>query len=106
MTQNLHVCTICFRLKVVYGVVSGRNVKTIEGYLVANFEVSLALTVSEILKKNHFVTAAEANIDDSIKRKRIRVSLKNMIQTNLLQRPTALAFEQHFDAPCTTTMSD
>ena len=38
---------------------------------------SLALTVSEILK-NHFVTAAEAeaDIDDSIRRKRIRVSLK------------------------------
>ena len=39
----------------------------------------IALMVSEILKKNHFVTveaatesAAEADIDDSIKRKRVR----------------------------------
>ena len=40
------------------------------------------LIVSEILKKNHFVTTeavetvAEADIEDSIKRKRIRVSFK------------------------------
>ena len=41
----------------------------------------LALVVSEIFKKNHFVTAeAAADIDDSIKRKRIRVSLKNFMQ--------------------------
>ena len=39
---------------------------------------SLTLTVSEIFKQNDFVTAAaEADIDDSIRRKRFRVSLKN-----------------------------
>ena len=40
---------------------------------------SLALTVSDIFKKNHFVTAAAqaADIDDSIKLTRFRVSLKN-----------------------------
>ena len=41
----------------------------------------LALVVSEILI-NHFVTAAAADIDDSIKRKRYRVSLKNRWQIN------------------------
>ena len=43
-----------------------------------NFEVVASLVDAEILRKNHFVTAGEAaDIDDSIKRKRIRVSLKN-----------------------------
>ena len=51
------------------------NVKSIEGYLVENFEVAIALIVSDIFKKNHFVTTAEADMDDSIKRN--RVSLKN-----------------------------
>ena len=41
--------------------------------------------VSEIFPKNHFVTAeaatAEADIDDSIKRKRVRVSLKKSFVT-------------------------
>ena len=40
MTQNLHVCTICFRPEVVYGVISGRKVKTVEGYPVVRFEVA------------------------------------------------------------------
>ena len=73
MTKHLHVCTICFRPEVVYDVVSGRNVKTTEGYHLLK---SLDLIVSGILKNNNFVTAA-ADIDDTIKRKRIRVSLKN-----------------------------
>ena len=41
------------------------------------FEV-VALTVSETFPQNKFVTAAEADIDNSIKRKRIRVSLKKV----------------------------
>ena len=46
-----------------------------------NFEVASSNSFRDI-QKNHFVTAAEAaeeeaDIDDSIKRKRIRVSLKN-----------------------------
>ena len=48
--------------------------KNIEGYAMFKFEV-VALVVSEILK-NHFVTAgaaAAADIDDSIKRKPIRL---------------------------------
>ena len=78
MTKNLHVCAICCRLEVVYGVISSRSViKTIEDYLVVNFEVASSNSFRAI-KKNHFVTAeaAPADIDDSIKRKRIRLSLK------------------------------
>ena len=40
---------------------------------------SCQLIVTEIFKKIHFVTTAEADIDDSIKRKRFRVSLKNWL---------------------------
>ena len=72
MTQNVHVCTICFRPEVVYDVISGQNVKTIEGSLVLNFEAANCNGFQDI-QKNHFVTvsaAAEADIDDSIKRKR------------------------------------
>ena len=46
----------------------------------------LALVVSEIFQKSHFVTAAvevaaEADIDASVKRKRIHVSLKNKVMS-------------------------
>ena len=40
MTQNLRVCAICCRREVVYDVISGRNAKNIEGYIVVKFEVS------------------------------------------------------------------
>ena len=40
---------------------SGRNVKNIEGYVVANFETDRSQVVFEILK-NHFVTAVEVDI--------------------------------------------
>ena len=50
MTENLPDCTICLRSEVIYDVISGSNVKTIEGYLEVNFEVALALIVFEILK--------------------------------------------------------
>ena len=50
MTLNLHVCMICFQLEVVYDVISGQNVKTIEGYHVVNFEVAV-LILSDILKE-------------------------------------------------------
>ena len=72
MTKHLQVCTICCRPEVVYDVISGRNVKTIERYVVVNFEVASSNSFRNI-KKNHFVTAeavAAADIDDSIKRKR------------------------------------
>ena len=71
MTQNAHVYAICCRPEVAGDVISGENVQTVDCYVV------LTLLTSEILK-NHFVTAmqtAAANIDYSIKRKSIRVSL-------------------------------
>ena len=68
MTQNEHVYAICFWPEVGDDVISGRNVKTIEGYLVVNFKVASASSFPDI-KKNHFATAvAEADIDDSIMR--------------------------------------
>ena len=54
MTQNEHVYAICCRPEVACDVISGGNVKTIEGYAVLNFEVvsfSTASVVSEIFKK-------------------------------------------------------
>ena len=73
MTQNLHVCAIFCRSEVDYDVISGQQIKTLEGYLVVNFEAASSNSFRDI-PKNQFVTAAD--IDDSIKRKRIRVSLK------------------------------
>ena len=57
MTQNLHVCPICCRLEVAYDVISGRKVKTIEGYLVVNSEIA------EIASSNSFryITKQEAH---------------------------------------------
>ena len=40
MTQNKHVCAICYRLEVAGDVISYRNVQTIEGYAVVDFEVA------------------------------------------------------------------
>ena len=74
MTTNLHVCAICCLPEIVYDIISGQNVKTIEGYLAVNFEVVGYNSFRDIRKK-YFVTAAKADIiDDGIKRKRIRVS--------------------------------
>ena len=71
MTQNEHVYGICCRAEGACDVISGENVKTIDGHVVLNFKL-ITLLVSEIFKKNHFVTAeAAADVDDSIKRNRI-----------------------------------
>ena len=69
MTQNLHVCTICCRPEVVYGVISGRNVRTMEGYLAINFEVATSNSFRDIQNESFRVgdAAAEADIDNSIK---------------------------------------
>ena len=40
MTQNEHVYEICCRLEVADDVISGENVKTVEGQAVLNFEVA------------------------------------------------------------------
>ena len=73
MAQSEHVYAICCRPEVAGDVVSGENVKTIEGYAVLDFEFASFESFRDIPPKNHFVTA-EADIDDSMKRKRIRVS--------------------------------
>ena len=51
MTPNLHVCTICCRPEVVYGVISGLDVKTMESYLVINFEVASSNSFQDIQNK-------------------------------------------------------
>ena len=82
MTHNLHVCTTCCRPEVVYDVISGKNVKTIVGYLLVNFEDAGSIIFLDIPPKSfryggRAAAAAEADIDDSTKRKHFRVSLKN-----------------------------
>ena len=52
-------------------VISGGTVKTIEGYVVTNFEFANSSGFWDI--KNDFLTAAAADVDDSIKRKRFRM---------------------------------
>ena len=59
MTQNEHVYGICCRSEEDDDVISGQNVKTIEGYVVA----------------------AVMDIDDSIKQNLMRVSLNKSKQT-------------------------
>ena len=73
---------ICFWPEVVYDVISSRNVKTVIGYIVVNFEVAIYSSFRDIKKNYYLVTAmvevaAAADIDDSIKWKRFRVSFKN-----------------------------
>ena len=51
-----------------FDVISSGNVMTIEGYAVLNFEADSFSSFPD-LKTNHFMTAAEADIDGSIKRK-------------------------------------
>ena len=52
MTQSLHVYTICFQPQVVYDVISGRNVKTIDGYPVVIFELASSNGFRDIPKKS------------------------------------------------------
>ena len=79
MNQNLHACIICCRPEVVYDVISGRNAKTMEGNPLVNFGVAISNSFHDVQK--HFVTtaAAEADIDDSIKRKRFAFRLKSVL---------------------------
>ena len=50
MTQNLHDFTICCLLEVVYDVIAGRSVKSIEGNLVVHFEVASSNSFRDIKK--------------------------------------------------------
>ena len=62
--------------------------KTILGYVVANFEVASSGSFRDIQTKIISRTteaAVETDIDDSIKRKRIQVSLKNVLEKRTQQ---------------------
>ena len=61
MTQNEHIYAICCRPEVDDNVIFGRNVKTIEGYIVVNFKL-LAPAVSEIFQNDCFVTVKSATV--------------------------------------------
>ena len=52
MTQNEHVYAICCRPDVAGDVISGENVKTIEGYAVLNYEVASFNSYRDIKKKS------------------------------------------------------
>ena len=68
MTHNLHVCASCCRPNSDCDVISGQSVQTIEGYIAVDFVVARSNSFPDSNKK-HFVTAAEADTDDSIVRK-------------------------------------
>ena len=81
MTQNehKHIHANCCRPEVDDDYISGRNVKTVEGYVLVHFEV-IGFNSFLYIHKNHFVMTAEvaaADFNDSINRKRVRVSLSN-----------------------------
>ena len=67
MTQNEDVYAICCRPEVAGDVISGENVRTIEGYAVLNFEVASFSSFME----------AETDINNSIGQKQICASIKN-----------------------------
>ena len=73
----LTVYAICYRPEVAGDVISGETVKTIDGYAVLNFEVASFSGFPDIKK---IVTSAAADIDDSIKQNRIRVSLNHIFR--------------------------
>ena len=49
------------------------------GFVVVNFEIASCSSFQDIWEKKFIMAAAEADIDDSIKRKRIPVSRKNQV---------------------------
>ena len=80
MTQHEHVYVIFCWSEVAGDVIFCEHVKVVEYYAVLNFEFA-SFSSFRYIQKNHFLTAeaaakTEADIDDSIKRKHIRVSLK------------------------------
>ena len=52
MTQDQHVYAICCRLEVADDVVSSQNEKTIEGYLVVDYEVAISNSFRDIQRKS------------------------------------------------------
>ena len=57
MTQNEHVCAICCRLEVA-DIISGQNIKAVEGYVVVCFGAA---------RLNSFQDIKTFYVDDSIK---------------------------------------
>ena len=51
MTQNEHAYAICCRTEVANDVISGRNVKTTEGYIVVNFEIASSSSFRDFSKR-------------------------------------------------------
>ena len=86
---KMNTFRICCRPEVAGDVISGGNVKTIKGDAGLNFEADSLSRFRDIPNKC-FVTA-EADIDDSTKRKGICVWLKNCLHAQwsmqLLRRP-------------------
>ena len=85
MTQNEHDCARCGRLEVDCDVISGRNVKTFVGYVVVNFEGVSSSSFQDIPKT---IRDGGGGHDDSIKRKRIRASLKYPINDGAVRNVT------------------
>ena len=68
-------------------IISGEKVKTTDCYAVLNFEVASFSSFQDI-PKNHFVTVA-VDIDDSIKRKRIRLKIYCVsLKIQITSKPT------------------
>ena len=76
MTKSEHVYVICCRPEGGDDIISGRNVKSIEGYFLVNFEDASFSSFGDI--KSHFMTAAD--VDDSIKRKPFCISRIQQLQ--------------------------
>ena len=51
MTQNEHVYASCCQQEVAGDVISGRDVKTIDGYMLVNFEASDLSSIGDIPNK-------------------------------------------------------
>ena len=65
------------RSEVAGDVISGQNVKSVEGYVMVNVEIASTSNLRDNLQINFVTAAAEADIDDNFKRKRVRFSLRN-----------------------------
>ena len=65
MTQNEHVYAMCCPPEVAGDFIYGRNIKTAESYVVANFEIASSSSFWDI-KENHFMTADVAEAKTTV----------------------------------------
>ena len=86
MTQNEHVCAICCRPELDCYVVSGRNIKTVVDYVVVNFKAATSSSFRDIktLFRDDGGGGGGGRHGDSIKRKRIRISLEKKLATQVM----------------------